>query len=166
MRPSRSRQIASAVLGFAGPPTLASGPPSGSLRYAASRPAHYRPVPPRKARRRRGRWRRRDLRVSSLLIPVSRRFRVFSFTLFEEGLVFVVGQIDNVDPGVSHFIDCAVAVAHPLIRIGIVLVVPGVVVPRRHVDDGSLREHGGGVISEDVVRHPVDVDVAYIADDL
>src|SRR5438552_18330880 len=26
---------------------LASGPPSGSLRYAASRPSYYRPVPPR-----------------------------------------------------------------------------------------------------------------------
>src|SRR5437867_1920369 len=26
---------------------IASGPPSGSLRYVASRPPHYRPVPPR-----------------------------------------------------------------------------------------------------------------------
>src|SRR6266581_5932714 len=140
MRPSRSRRIASAVLESAEPPTLASGPPSGSLRYAASRPAHCRPVPPRKARRRRGRRRRTDLRVSSLLVPVSRRFRGFTLACFEERLVFVVGQIDDVDPGVSHFIYCTVAVAHPLIGIGIVLVVAGVVVPRRHVDDGSLGE--------------------------
>src|ERR1051326_7367417 len=27
--------------------TLTSGPPSGSLRYTASRPPYYRPVPPR-----------------------------------------------------------------------------------------------------------------------
>src|SRR5437867_4359177 len=34
----------------AGPPTsyLASGPPSGSLRYTASRPPYFRPVPPRR----------------------------------------------------------------------------------------------------------------------
>src|SRR5213080_2207087 len=118
MRPSRSRRIASAVLESAEPPTLTSGPPSGSLRYAASRPAHCRPVPPRKARRRRGRRRRTDLRVSSLLVPVSRRFRGFTLACFEERLVFVVGQIDDVDPGVSHFIDCTVdEMAHAWINV-------------------------------------------------
>src|SRR5438132_12896422 len=110
MRPSRSRRIASAVLESAEPPTLALGPPAGPLRYAASWPAHCRPVPPRKARRRRGRRRRTDLRVSSLLIPVSRRFRGFTLACFEERLVFVVCQIDDVCPGLCHFIDRRVAV--------------------------------------------------------
>src|SRR5690349_19273481 len=34
---------------------LASGPPAGSLRYIASQPLHYRPVPPRLDRNRRHR---------------------------------------------------------------------------------------------------------------
>src|SRR6266850_2420365 len=41
-----------AFLRPAGPPTpgYASGPPSGSFRYTASRPSYARPVPPRRLR--------------------------------------------------------------------------------------------------------------------
>src|SRR5207247_8475183 len=46
-------RFATSVL-LAGSPTpvLASGPPAGSLRYIASRPLYFRPVPPRLFQRR------------------------------------------------------------------------------------------------------------------
>ena len=64
------------------------------------------------------------------------------------GGVLRVGQVDDVHPGVGHLVHGAVAVAHPLIRIGIALVVLGVVVARRDVDDRALREGRRGVVAK------------------
>src|SRR5206468_8545591 len=52
-----------------------------------------------------------------------------------ELLVVVVG---DVDPGVAHLVDGAIAPADPLIGIGIRLVVLGVVIPREEVEDRPL----------------------------
>src|SRR6185503_15639416 len=57
-------------------------------------------------------------------------------------VVFLVGQVNDVHPGVRHFIDGPVAVADPLVRIGIERVRPRVVMPRGHVDDRPLGEDG------------------------
>ena len=80
--------------------------------------------------------------------------------------VVVVGNIGDVHPAVRHFVHGAIAVADPLIGIRIVLVRFGVVVPRRHVNDRPLRKHRRGVIVVDVICHPVEVEVADVADDL
>src|SRR5205814_8220150 len=81
------------------------------------------------------------------------------------GVVFV-RYISDVHPAVSHFVHGTIAVADPLIGIWIVLVRSGVVVPRRDVNDRSLRKHRRGVIVVDVIGHPVEVEVADVADNL
>jgi hypothetical protein len=43
----------------------------------------------------------------------------------------LVAHVDDVDPGVRHFVDGAIAPADPLVRIGIALLRRRVVVPRR-----------------------------------
>src|SRR4051812_24042913 len=48
-------------------------------------------------------------------------------TLVLFDLEVVVLHVDDVDPGVSHLVDGAIAPAHPLIRIGIALLGDGVV---------------------------------------
>ena len=89
-----------------------------------------------------------------------------AFFASTQRLVFVVGQVDDVHPGVRHFVDGAIAVADPLIRIGIVGVVLRVVVPRADLDHRALREHRRRIIRVDVVGHPVEVEVADVAHDL
>src|SRR5437867_1946657 len=54
--------------------------------------------------------------------------------LIEPRRVLLVGDIGHVDPGVRHFVDRAIAPAHPLVRIRVVPVRRRVVVPRLDVD--------------------------------
>src|SRR5437867_3883321 len=117
-------------------------------------------------RRRRLRRRRTDSRLFSLLVSCVRLFGGLRLALRNERVVFLVTQISDVYPGVRHFVDRTIPIAHPLIRIGVVLVGPRVVVPRRHVYHGPLWEYRGGIVGVDVVRQPVEVEVADIADDL
>ncbi len=98
-----------------------------------------------------------------LLLSVAGRLRR---ALLKELFVFLVGEIHAVHPGVRHLVDCAIAVTHPLVRIRVVLVRLRVVVEGGHVDDRSLREHRRRVVGVDVVGHPVEVEVADVADDL
>src|SRR5262245_7906788 len=49
--------------------------------------------------------------------------------LRQERAVFLVAQVNDVDPCMRHFIDGTVAVANPLVWIGIVLIGSRVVVP-------------------------------------
>src|SRR4029078_1535766 len=53
------------------------------------------------------------------------------------GLGFEVGVVvvRDVNPRMAHLVDGAIAPADPLIRIGVRLVVPGVVVPGEQVED-------------------------------
>src|SRR5271165_7297902 len=75
-------------------------------------------------------------------------------------LVVFVAHVGYVHPGMRHFIDGAVAVSDPLIRIWIVLIRGGVIVPGYDVDHGAFGEHRRGIIIVDVVGHPVEVEAA------
>src|SRR5258706_2386777 len=75
---------------------------------------------------------------SSLLLLILSAGRLL--VLVQPLLIFSVADVNHVHPGVRHLIDGAVAVADPLIRIGVVLVGFRVVVESRDVDDRALRE--------------------------
>src|SRR5579863_4058892 len=64
--------------------------------------------------------------------------------------VVVFSNVGNVHPRMAHFVDRPVAVADPLVWIGVVRIGRGVVVPGGYPDDGALRKHGRGVVRVDV----------------
>ena len=84
----------------------------------------------------------------------------------DPGVVILVADISHVHPGVAHFVDGPIAKSHPLIRIGIVGVRGGVVVPGRDVNDGAFGKHRRGVVRINIVGHPVEIEIADIADGL
>ena len=65
-----------------------------------------------------------------------------------------------------HLVHGAVAVADPLVRIGVGAVGRGVVVPRLQRDDGALRQQRRRVVGIDVAVVPVEVEVADAAQHL
>src|SRR5438034_7152412 len=81
---------------------------------------------------------------SLLLFVGVRGLRRLRLTLRLQRLVLLVVEVRDVHPGVRHFVDRAVAEAHPLIRIRVVLIRLRVVVPGRHVDDRALRQQRRG----------------------
>src|SRR5580658_6532669 len=85
---------------------------------------------------------------------------------FGPGLVVLVADVGDVHPRVTHLVDRAIAKANPLVRIRVELVGGRIVVPGSDVNDGALREHRGRIIRVDVVRHPVEVEMIDVADDL
>src|SRR5262245_29160312 len=81
-------------------------------------------------------------------------------------LILGIAQVIDIHPRMRHLVDSAIAVADPLIGIGIVLVGSRVVVVGGDVDHRSLRERRCCIIGVDVVGHPVEVEVLYVTDDL
>src|SRR3954453_20057837 len=74
-------------------------------------------------------------------------------------LVFLGRQVDPPDPRESHFVDRPVAVANPVLRIGVVLIGRRVVVPADDVDHRSGRHERRSLILVVVNRMPVVVPV-------
>src|SRR5579884_3989201 len=81
-------------------------------------------------------------------------------------LVVIFGNIRHVDPGVRHLVDGAVAIADPLVGVGIVGVCRRVVVPGGDMDDGAFGQYRGGIVGVDVVVHPVEVEMVDVAQHL
>src|SRR6266852_9785371 len=81
------------------------------------------------------------------------------------GGVVVVTDVGDIHPRVTHFIDRTIAESDPLIRIGVVAICPRIVVPRGNANHGALRIHRSGIVGEDVVSHPIEVEFADVADD-
>jgi len=68
------------------------------------------------------------------------------------GVVVLVTDVGHIHPGVSHFINCAITIPHPLVRIGIVRVGPGIVIPRGHADNRAFRQHRDRIVGVGIVK--------------
>src|ERR1700731_4914276 len=73
------------------------------------------------------------------------RMAQLSLVLRRPGAVILVADISDLDPGMRHLVHGALSVADPLLRIGVVRIVAGVVVPGSDLDDSALGQHRRGV---------------------
>src|SRR5438552_1740537 len=76
--------------------------------------------------------------------------------------LLIIGFVDieEAHPREAHLVDRALAVAHPIPRIGVVLVGRGVVVPRGDVDDRSRRQDRRDIVRVRIRDVPAELIVA------
>src|SRR5262249_25506309 len=75
-------------------------------------------------------------------------------------------EIIQADPSETHFVDRALAVADPVLRIGVELVVVRVVVPGADVDDGAGGQQRSRVVGVWVSDAPAELVIAHTAESL
>src|SRR3954470_21671250 len=74
------------------------------------------------------------------------QLRVLSLSGCNQLIVVNGIQVSDVDPAVRHFVYRPITPAHPLRRIGIVLVLRGVVVPGGEHERRAFRQEWSGVV--------------------
>src|SRR5712672_3430472 len=96
--------------------------------------------------------------LSSFELMAVHRFRhsLPRFVLGEPFFIVVFGYVGDVHPSVCHLVDRALAPADPLVRVGIVWVGGGVVMPGGNADHRSLWENRRRVFRINVIIHPVE----------
>src|ERR1700687_2317942 len=104
-----------------------------------------------------------NLWSSELMVVHLFRLSLDRFMLGDPFFIVIFSDVGDVHPGVCHLVDGARAPAAPLVRVGIVRIGGGVVMPGGNADDRSLWQHRRRVLRVNVIIHPVESETVDVA---